>query len=77
MRQLRKWNESSNFCFDECTGADDADDAGDSRKWEQVMTSVSTGVLGTGVFLSSVSATYGTIAGSDDVSVLNCGFINL
>ena len=44
------------------------------RTWQQVMTSVSTGVLGTGVFLSSVSATYGDIEGSDSVSVLNCGF---
>lgn len=58
-----------------CFGSDDDPNAtGKSREWSQVMTSVSTGVLGTGIFLSSVSATYGEIKGSDDVSVLNQGF---
>ena len=51
-----------------------SNDNGESREWQQVMTSVSTGVLGTGVFLSSVSATYGSIEGSDEVTVLNQGF---
>jgi hypothetical protein len=61
--------------FDTCFGSTNSlSTTGKSREWSQVMTSVSTGVLGTGIFLSSVSATYGEIKGSDDVSVLNQGF---
>ena len=61
--------------FDTCFGSTNSlSTTGKSREWSQVMTSVSTGVLGTGIFLSSVSATYGEIKGSDEVTVLNQGF---
>lgn len=46
---------------------------GFARTWQQVMTSRSTGLLGTGIALSSVSATYGDIA-DGTVSVVNSGF---
>jgi hypothetical protein len=62
----------TNSCF---SSTDSLDTTGKSREWHQVMTSVSTGVMGTGVFLSTVSATYGEIKGSDVVTVLNRGLV--